>query len=133
MSVGAWVKPAVRALRSALRAVRGIPDPPRWETVWPLPLAVRRAPPKRVVDVRVDETPNPLARKLLTPEIIPGPGGAYDARSVAPPAVAAALLGVPGVVGVFLSRHFVTVTRDVSASWDAVEPAALAALAEALS
>jgi hypothetical protein len=138
MVLGTWLKPGIRAVRSAVRGIAGIPDPPLWDEVWPLPPAQTSAPPvpppvRRPIDVRADETPNPLARKLLTPEVLPEPLGAYDARSVDAPALAAALLAVPGVVGVFLSRHFATITRSPTASWDEVEPSAIEALREALS
>ena len=135
MGLGAWLKSGIRTVRSGVRAASGTPDPRRWEEVWPLPAArkVSPAPAQRWVDVRADETPNPMARKLLTPEVISGAPGAYDARSTQAPAAAAALLAVPGVVGVFLSRHFATVTRAPDASWDDVEPAAIEALRGVLS
>lgn len=130
------IKRALRAARSAWRAAlaatgRPAPTPPQtWVPERPAP---QRAP-RRNVQVRVEETPNPNARKLIADvPVHAGPSrvlqSAKDAASIP---VARALFGVPGVASVFIVRDFVTVTREPSAAWNELLPRATQAVKDAL-
>jgi hypothetical protein len=80
------------------------------------------------VSVEVQPTPNVNALKfVLNRRLTEGKSQTFrtPADASASP-LAAALLAIPGVVQVFFLNDFITVTRDPSASWDA-----LAAQAEA--
>jgi hypothetical protein len=72
------------------------------------------------VEVRVEQTPNPNARKFTVS------GGLWtdSARTVAGRdqafglPLAARLLDIPGVRSLFFLHDFVTVTREPDAGWD---------------
>lgn len=68
------------------------------------------------VGVVVEKTPNPRALKFTVESPVGGPAtfsdsGTADER-VAP------ILGLDGVVSVFITANFITVTRSEDASWD---------------
>jgi hypothetical protein len=74
------------------------------------------------ITIEVQPTPNVNALKfVLNRRLTEGRSQTFrppgDA-SVSP--LAAALLALPGVVQVFFLNDFITVTRDPSASWDAL-------------
>ena len=82
-------------------------------------------------------TPNPNSlrlvrrdgRPVLPPDALPG--GMLNAtrlEDTADAPIAAALLSIPGVAGVFAMADFLTITRDPGAAWDALLPAVEAAL-----
>jgi Scaffold protein Nfu/NifU N terminal len=67
-------------------------------------------------------TPNPNAMKFTLDTSVPSDLEASPFGQ--------ALLGIPGVVGVFGVGDFVTVTRAPDADWDTIVPAVLAAAAD---
>jgi|RhiMetdeSRZDD1v2_1073273.scaffolds.fasta_scaffold3908113_1 hypothetical protein len=86
------------------------------------------------LQIRIEPTPNPNAVKLSTNRpLAEGRAQSYTdpAQAFASP-LARALFAVPGVVGVFLLRDFVTVTRDPDAAWETILPSAEGALRRAL-
>ena len=132
-----WLKPPLRAARSAWRAARvqlGItpaPPPPPRHAAPPARGDADRGPALRV---DVEETPNPNARKLLVNRALVASGtlsASSPAEAAAHP-VTAALFAVPGVRTVLVARDFATVTRDPSVSWAKLEPALAAALERAV-
>lgn len=130
------IKPAVRSLRSAWRALRpslgfAAHHEPTTE-VPPRPAAQR--PPRREVKIRVEETPNPHARKLTCSVTLhEGPSLVVStAADAANNPVARALFAVPGVTGLFLVRDFVTVTRSPAAPWPDLLPRLISVLSDAL-
>lgn len=73
--------------------------------------------------MRAERTPNPNSVKwVLSTTLVEG---AQSAHFDAPPAadvspLAARLFGIEGVVGVFVARNFVTVTKDDAVEWPAL-------------
>ena len=74
-------------------------------------------------------TPNPHALKLTLNRTIAQRGETYrgDPAAAAAP-WAAALLRIPGVVGVYGVNNFISISKDEKVSWDAIMPQADAAL-----
>ena len=75
--------------------------------------------------MHAERTPNPNSIKWVLSEPVVEDGSAYfdlpPGRDVSP--LAADLFGVAGVTGVFLGRHFVTVTKQDGLEWaDLAEP-----------
>lgn len=69
--------------------------------------------------VRMDNTPNPNARKFTVGVPVGGP------RTVSAPdgdAMTDALVAIDGVTSIFLTADFVTVTKDPGGDWDAIGP-----------
>ena len=84
--------------------------------------------PLRVV--RVEETPNPNARKfVLDRAAFPAPLGFRSAEAAAGHPVASRLFAVEGVVGVLLLGDFVTVNKAAGATWRALTPSLKRAIA----
>lgn len=85
---------------------------------------------KRVPVTRVEETPNPDARKFVLAFSLGARSETWTAGADAedgktPPPAIAELLGVEGVASVFQLNQFVTVTRTSGAvNWDALIPKA---------
>jgi hypothetical protein len=83
------------------------------------------------VSVRPEPTPNPNAMRFALSAPVLGD----RARTFPAPAAAAGtpwaerLLAIPGVVGLFALKDFVTVTKSSGASWDAIVPKAVEVLA----
>lgn len=73
--------------------------------------------------VRPDPTPNPNALKFTVGVPVGGPTTFVAAKPTDDP-LGSALLGVPGVTSVFMTADFVTITKDPSATWDDIVPAA---------
>ncbi len=73
--------------------------------------------------VRPDPTPNPNALKFTVGVPVGGPATFVAAKPTDDP-LGSALLGVPGVTSVFMTADFVTITKDPSATWDDIVPAA---------
>ena len=77
-----------------------------------------------MAQVTASSTPNPNARKFTLDQPVgemvnvTDPGGASDHP------LAAALFGLDGVVGVFATADFVTVSKSPDAAWETLEPAA---------
>lgn len=76
--------------------------------------------------VRAEQTPNPEAMKfaLNRAPFDPRRGQTFSepAETFLSP-LARALFDVPGVVGVFLLRDFVTIRRAAGADWSVIAPA----------
>ncbi len=76
--------------------------------------------------VIVETTPNPRAMKFTVGTPVGGPAtytsGSVDDERFAP------LLDIAGVVSVFATGNFVTITRDEAATWDDIVPAATSVL-----
>ena len=74
------------------------------------------------------ETPNPNAVKcVLDRPVTPGPGewmrSYQSVQAAAPDPLAAALMAVPGVVGVFIHQGWVTVSKSPDTDWKGVKAA----------
>ena len=77
--------------------------------------------------IAVDPTPNPNAMKFTLNRLVAAKGETYrDPASAAP--WAKALLSIPGLVGVYGVNTFISVNKRPEASWEAIVPAAEAAL-----
>jgi hypothetical protein len=134
-----WLKPPLRAARSAWRAARAQlgaapPSPPAPRHAAPPTRADAGRAPGPALRVDVEETPNPNARKLLVNRALVAAGtlsASSPAEAAAHP-VTAALFAVPGVRTVLVARDFATVTRDPGVSWATLEPALAAALERAV-
>ena len=73
--------------------------------------------------VTIENTPNPNALKFTVGQPVGGPttftpGGDSDHPLAGP------LLGIEGVVSVFLTADFVTLTKSPEGDWNAIAPAA---------
>ena len=85
--------------------------------------------------VQYDPTPNPHAGKFTVGRtLVEGRSGrTYDsAESAADDPVAAALMALEGVSGVFMVADFVTVTKAPGASWTELAPRVQDAIRAAL-
>lgn len=79
--------------------------------------------------VSVTQTPNPNALKF-TVGIDFGAPRSFVAGAPTDDEVAGPLLAIPGVVSVFMSADFVTVSKSPDAFWDEIAPAATNILEE---
>jgi hypothetical protein len=77
--------------------------------------------------IGIDRTPNPNALKFTVGKPVGGPTTFTEANADESP-VAAALLAIPGVISMFLTADFVTLTKDGAASWEDIQGQAVAAL-----
>lgn len=77
--------------------------------------------------IAVAPTPNPNAMKFSTGVPVGGPG-TYVKGAEAPEDFVASLLGLDGVMSVFLTADFVTISKAPDADWDAIVPSATAIL-----
>jgi len=80
--------------------------------------------------VTPQSTPNPNAMKFtIAGHTFDAPRtfGAADAEATP---FAAAIFAMPGVVSLFCTADFVTVTKDSTAAWETIVPGAQAALEE---
>lgn len=87
------------------------------------------------INVEVQSTPNVNALKFVVNRQLTE-GRSRTFRSVAEAAdvpYAQQLLGIPGVVQVFVLNDFITVTRDPGADWNAILPKAEEILKTSLS
>lgn len=74
-------------------------------------------------------TPNPNALKLTLNRTVAERGESYRGDpSAAGAPWAKVLLAIPGVVGVYGVNNFISVNKEPAASWEAIVPAAEAAL-----
>ena len=82
--------------------------------------------------IQTEETPNPLTLKFLPGrEVLPN--GSMDLRSeqdAKKSPLAAALFNVDGVVGVFLSDDFITITKRNDKDWHLMKPSLLGVIME---
>lgn len=77
--------------------------------------------------VTVEQTPNPNALKFTVGAEVGGPG-TYVKGSEPDEQYLADLLAIEGIVSVFFTADFVTITKSPGASWDEIRPAASAIL-----
>ncbi len=77
--------------------------------------------------IGIDRTPNPNALKFTVGKPVGGPVTYTEANAGESP-VAEALLAIPGVVSMFMTADFVTLTKTGEAAWSEIEGAAVAAL-----
>lgn len=77
--------------------------------------------------VTPEPTPNPNAMKFTVGEPVGGPATYTPDGEVDDP-TAAEILDVQGVVGVFMTADFVTVTKSPDGEWESITPAVVAAL-----
>ena len=80
------------------------------------------------LEMNVSGTPNPNAVKLTLNRVVSNQGKTYRDAATAAEAWAKALLGIPGVVGVFAITNFISLTKSQDADWQAILPVAEQAL-----
>ena len=71
-----------------------------------------------------DPTPNPNALKFTVGQPVGGPVTFTEATAGDDP-LATELLGIDGVVSVFMTADFVTLTKAPGSTWDAISPTAI--------
>ena len=79
--------------------------------------------------VTINQTPNPNALKFTVPERFEVPRSFVAGVETDDP-VASALLAIPGIVSVFMSADFVTITKGPDAYWDEIASGAKQVLEE---
>ena len=79
--------------------------------------------------IGIDRTPNPNALKFTVGEPVGGPV-TFTVANAGDSPVAEALLAIPGVVSMFMTADFVTLTKTGDSSWSDIEAAAVAVLEE---
>lgn len=79
--------------------------------------------------VDVAPTPNPNAMKFSVGTPVGGPA-TFAVGSPADDPVAASLLGIDGVISVFMTADFVTLTKVPEAAWEDIVASAEAILTE---
>jgi hypothetical protein len=77
--------------------------------------------------IGTDRTPNPNALKFTVGSPVGGPV-TFTAANAGDSPLAETLLAIPGVVSMFMTADFVTLTKTGEASWSDIEGAAVAAL-----
>ena len=77
--------------------------------------------------IGIDRTPNPNALKFTVGKPVGGPVTYTEANAGESP-LAEALLAIPGVISMFMTADFVTLTKTGDAAWSKIEGAAVAAL-----
>lgn len=75
------------------------------------------------VPFQIGTTPNPNSIRVgLAESRFAKPVTYRSARDAAAEPVVAALFGIPGVSQVFTMNNFITISKDPSAQWAAIEP-----------
>lgn len=77
--------------------------------------------------IGIDRTPNPNALKFTVGRPVGGPT-TFTAANADESPLAAELLAIPGVISMFLTADFVTLTKDGAASWDEIQGQAVSAI-----
>lgn len=77
--------------------------------------------------VSPEPTPNPNAMKFTVGQPVGGPATYTPDGEVDDP-TAAEILDVEGVVSMFMTADFVTVTKSAETRWDSITPRVVAAL-----
>ncbi len=85
------------------------------------------ADPVERMPVEARPTPNPNAMKFTVGVPVGGPVTYLAGRDTGDP-LAAAILSIEGVVSVFWTADFVTVSKEAGADWSSIHPAVLAIL-----
>lgn len=78
------------------------------------------------------ETPNPNAMKFTLDVTLPEMVNAPSPAAATGQPLAESLFAIEGVVGVFATADFVTVSKRADADWDAIVPATVDVLRTAL-
>ena len=73
--------------------------------------------------ITIDTTPNPNAMKFSVGTPVGGPETFTDANADGNP-LASSLLGIDGVVSMFMTADFVTLTKTPEAQWAQINPLA---------
>ena len=152
--IGTFVKPPLRLGRAMYRMIRDViaptakdtpanpapppappPTPDPQETPAPAPAPVESNEPSIPVEVYVEETPNPNARKFISNVMIVQKGSLVfnDEETAKQHPVGQALFEIDGVRTVFMTKDFVTVTSETGADWRELQPAIWATLIGVLS
>lgn len=79
--------------------------------------------------ITVDATPNPNALKFTVGQPVGGPA-THTADGGSDDPTVAALLAIEGVVSIFMTADFVTLSKDAAADWSAIRPEAERILSE---
>ena len=74
--------------------------------------------------ITTDPTPNPNALKFTVGQPVGGPVTFTDATTADEP-LAAELLGISGVVSMFMTADFVTLTKAPGSTWDDIRATAI--------
>ncbi len=77
--------------------------------------------------IGIDRTPNPNAMKFTVGKPVGGPT-TYTPANAGDSKLAEELLAIPGVISMFMTADFVTLTKTGEASWADIEERAVAAL-----
>jgi hypothetical protein len=77
-------------------------------------------------------TPNPNAMKFTLDVTLPAMVDVRSAEAAAGDPLAERIFAIPGVVMLFGTSDFLTVTREEGADWDRIVPAVQAVVAEEL-
>jgi hypothetical protein len=77
--------------------------------------------------ITTDPTPNPNALKFTVGRPVGGPV-TFTAATAGDDPLATELLGIEGVVSVFMTADFVTLTKAPGSNWDTISPTAIDAL-----
>lgn len=77
--------------------------------------------------IEIDRTPNPNALKFSVGAPVGGPTTFTEANCSDDP-LAKEILAIPGVVSMFLTADFVTLTKSGDFDWESIQPAAITAL-----
>ncbi|KAF2667148.1 HIRA-interacting protein 5 [Microthyrium microscopicum] len=99
-------------------------------------------PQKRTLFIQTEDTPNPDALKFkpnqrVLPDPFPSPYVEYlsPRSTITPPypsPLAAQLLAIDGVTGVFFGSDYITISKDAGAQWAHVKPEAFSLITEAV-
>jgi NFU1 iron-sulfur cluster scaffold homolog, mitochondrial len=81
------------------------------------------------VPIGISQTPNPNALKFSVPDRFDTPMSFAAGTAVDDP-LAADLVSIPGVAGVFMSADFITISKKPDAYWDEIAPEATRILEE---
>ena len=87
-------------------------------------MGVNQPHPVGIMFIQTEATPNPLTLKFIPGVTVMGTGTAFfttpeDAK-LSP--LAEILFRTPGINAVFLGSDFITITRDVSETWETLKP-----------
>lgn len=74
--------------------------------------------------IGIDRTPNPNALKFTVGRPVGGPV-TYTPANAGDSPLAEAVLAIPGVVGMFMTADFVTLTKTGEADWSDIEHVAV--------
>ena len=79
---------------------------------------------KSEIELKVEPTPNPDSLKFMTGETLLATGSRdYASKpSTGESPLASVLFEIPGVLGIFITQDFVTVSKDPAQSWDELVP-----------